>query len=55
MGRLLPCPGVRAPERVSAQVRLGVDSDNPTGAPTVYRRAGLEVLFAMHAWRKDLT
>ena len=38
-----------------AQVRLGVDSDNPTGAPTVYRRAGLEVLFAMHAWRKDLT
>jgi mycothiol synthase len=37
------------------QVRLGVDSDNPTGAPGVYRRAGLDLLFAMHAWRKDLT
>jgi mycothiol synthase len=37
-----------------AQVRLGVDSDNPTGAPGVYRRAGLDVLFVMHAWRKDL-
>ena len=35
-------------------MRLGVDSDNPTGAPAVYRRAGLDVLFAMHAWRKDL-
>jgi len=38
-----------------ARVRLGVDSDNPTGAPGVYRRAGLETLFAMHAWHKPLT
>ncbi|MGZ4746075.1 MAG: GNAT family N-acetyltransferase [Oryzihumus sp.] len=38
-----------------ARVRLGVDSDNPTGAPGVYRRAGLETIFAMHAWHKSLT
>lgn len=38
-----------------ARVRLGVDSDNPTGAPGVYRRAGLETIFAMHAWHKPLT
>ena len=37
------------------KVRLGVDSDNPTGAPSVYRRAGLETIFAMHAWHKPLT
>jgi mycothiol synthase len=35
-------------------VRLGVDSDSPTGAPSVYRRAGFEVLFAMHVWEKPL-
>ena len=35
-------------------LRLGVDSDNPTGAPALYRQAGLEVMFATHAWRKDL-
>ena len=38
-----------------ARVRLGVDSDNPTGAPGVYRRAGMQTIFAMHAWHKPLT
>jgi ribosomal protein S18 acetylase RimI-like enzyme len=37
-----------------SSVRLGVDSDNATGAPSVYRRAGLDVLFAAHAWHKPL-
>lgn len=36
------------------QVSLGVDSDNPTGAPQLYRRAGLRTTFAMSAWRKHL-
>lgn len=36
------------------QVTLGVDSDNPTGAPSLYRRAGLRTTFAMSAWRKSL-
>ena len=36
------------------QVSLGVDSDNPTGAPSLYRRAGLRTTFAMSAWRKSL-
>jgi hypothetical protein len=38
----------------SAQGRLAVDTDNPTRAPGIYRRAGPDVLFSMHAWRKDL-
>ena len=37
------------------RVALGVDSDNPTGAPAVYRRAGLDVQFATRAWHKPLT
>lgn len=35
-------------------VTLGVDSDSPTGAPSVYRRAGLDVQFAMDAWHRPL-
>jgi len=35
-------------------VRLGVDSESPTGAPAVYRKAGFEVLFAVNAWHKPL-
>ncbi|HET7474909.1 MAG TPA: GNAT family N-acetyltransferase [Dermatophilaceae bacterium] len=37
------------------RVALGVDSDSPTGAPSVYRRAGLDVQFATTAWHKPLT
>jgi len=35
-------------------VWLGVDSDIPTGAPSVYRRAGFTVLFAVNAWHRPL-
>ena len=33
-------------------IRLSVDTDNATGAPRLYQRAGLEPVFAMSAWHK---
>ena len=35
-------------------VRLSVDTENPTGAPQLYQRAGLEPVFAMSAWHKRI-
>jgi mycothiol synthase len=37
-----------------SELSLGVDSDNPTGAPALYRRAGLEATFAAYTWRSAL-
>lgn len=36
------------------RVALGVDADNPTGAPALYARAGMRVIWQAHAWRKVL-
>jgi GNAT superfamily N-acetyltransferase len=35
-------------------VALGVDADNPTGAPDLYAQAGMRVIYQAHVWRKEL-
>jgi ribosomal protein S18 acetylase RimI-like enzyme len=37
------------------RIELGVDSDNPTGAPHLYERAGMRVAFSSVYFEKELT
>lgn len=40
--------------RGERRVALGVRADNPTGAPRLYERAGMQVMFTIVVWEKEI-